>query len=241
MTFAVLVARLGLNEAAHRFGVSAKTLRRWLREGEPSFRYQPIVAGVLKRHLRSAKAAETRRVKAQASLGIEPPAESELPDADVLPSKLPSDSKAYRDIERKEGVEPGSVQEIESTRNEGQIHWVHIGDDVRSVSAEDLLGIVLDIWRPSQRHYMQVKFLFFRYIPFNPLYRGGLAKLQGSWVEWWAQTGAWSAEYSMRNNIEGILEYALLAAETRIIYLETIGVSVFDHVLPKIDIRQPIR
>lgn len=228
MTLSQLVERLGRVELARRAGVTPATVGRWLSKG-PSRAGAEIIRAVLRRHETSTKAAATRRRSAQASTGIEVPQESELPSEKVLPTKLPGDAREVKAAKRAEGIGAGTKQQIDSIYNIGDIEWFTIGRPVSDVSESEIADLAVKAWQDSGRDYVQVKFLFFRYIPFNPLYRGELIKKQGTWVEWWAQTNAQSAINSITRNIEYVMDLSYKAAETRVIFLEMIGVATFDH------------
>lgn len=238
MTLAVLVARLGLDEVARRAGVSRATLRRWLREG-PSQKGAAVLAAIIKRHLASLRAAESRRRSAQQETGIEPPSESELAPEQVLPTRLPESAREVERLKRREGIEEGS-RPIVSEFNIGETTWVTIGEDVNEIADSDLIDEVIAIWRRSGRDNMQVKFLFLRFIPFNPMYKGELQRKQGTWVEQWQSTQAASSPYTMSRYIEFYMERAREWAQTRVIFLEMIGVSTFDR-RREVDLKTPLR
>lgn len=238
MTLAILVARLGLDEVARRAGVSPATLRRWLREG-PSQKGGAVLAGIIRRHLASVRASEGRRRKAQQRTGVELPAESELPAEQVLPTKRPDEAREVARLKRREGIGQGS-RPIVSEFNIGETTWETIGKDVNEVSDSELIDIVVEIWRQSGRDNMQVKFFFLRFIPFNPMYKGELQRKQGTWVEQWQSTQAASSPYTMSRYIEFYLERAREWAETRVIFLEMIGVSTFDR-RREVDLKTPLR
>lgn len=239
MTIDLLVARLGLAEVARRIGVSPSTLRRWMREGMISYRYQDIVAGVVKRHSASLKAAAKRRTRQQEELGIQVPPESELTPEQVLPPRLPG----ARDIRRArsaEGIASGAVHQIASEFNRGETHWVTFGDDVANIDDSSVVEAAVSIWQSSGFENVSVKFMFMRFIPFNPLYRGELARKAGSWLEQWQSTKAASTIATITRYIEFYLDRARQWAETRVIFLEMIGVSVFNR-LREVDTSAPLR
>lgn len=245
MTLSDLVARLGVTELARRAGVTPATLKKWLMHGA-SARGAEALATVLRRHETSTKAAATVKKQKQAAWNVPP--ESELPPEDALPTKPPTKhdkKKALRaeDVDTTIGHKPvGAIighQPIDSIYNIGDVEWVSINKPVDEVEPGEIVDIAWRIYQDSNRDFIQVKFLFFRYIPFNPLYRGEMAKKQGTWVEWWAQTMALEKLGAFTSNVEQILDFSYRAAETRVIYLEMIGVLTFDH-RSQLEITRPL-
>lgn len=238
MNLAILVARLGLAEVARRAGVSVATLRRWIRSG-PSQKGGAILAAIAKRHVASLRAGETRKRKAQVRTGVEVPPSSELPAEQALPTRLPSESREVERIKKQEQIEEGSTP-IVSEFNIGETTWRTIGKDVNEVSASEIAEIVVEIWRQNDRDNVQVKFLFLRFIPFNPMYKGELQKKQGTWVEQWQSTQAASSPNTISRYIEYYIDRARTWAETRVIFLETIGVSTFNR-RREVELTTPLR
>lgn len=197
-----------------------------------------VLSGILRRHETSTKAAVTRRRHAQEATGIQVPPASELPAGQVLPIRKPTDREKKAAF-RAEDLGAATKQPIDSIYNVGDVEWVTIGKPVDEVEASEIVDIAWRIYQDSNRDFIQVKFLFFRYIPFNPLYRGEMAKKQGTWVEWWAQTMALEKLGAFTSNVEQILDFSYRAAETRVIYLEMIGVLTFDH-RSQLEITRPL-
>jgi len=225
VNFKRLVARLGIAETARRAGVSTGTIRRWLDDGV-SKRYQDDVLGILKRHLRSLAAAETRKQRAQEETGIVPPEGSELAPEEVLPPKAPAESREVKSVLRFVGLQK---RRLTSTRVKGEISWFRVGLPVTEVDDATISERAIQIWRHSGRRFCSVKLLFFRFIPWNPIYKGELLRLKGKWVEAWQSTAAQSGPESVRRQVEYYMERAKGWAETRVIFLEAVGVSTFDY------------
>jgi len=237
VTLQDLVARLGIAELARRAGVTPATLKKWLMHG-PSARGAGVLATVLRRHETSTKAAVTRRRHAQEATGISVPPESELPAGQVLPIRTPT-GREKKAAFRAEDLGTATKQPIDSIYTVGDIEWVTIGKPVDEVTVNEIVDIAWRIYQDSRRDFIQCKFLFFRYIPFNPLYRGELARKQGTWVEWWAQTKALETLNAFTNNVDYIMDFSYKAAETRVIFLEMIGVLTFDH-RSQLEITRPL-
>lgn len=229
MNFKRLVARLGVAEVARRAGVSAGTVRRWLEDGV-SKRYQDDVLGILQRHLRSLAAAETRKQRAQEETGIVPPEDSELAPEEVLPTKAPAESREVKSTLRFVGLQK---RRLTSTRVTGEISWFRVGLPVMEVDDATISERAIQIWRHSGRRFCSVKLLFFRFIPWNPIYKGELLRLKGKWVEAWQSTSAQSGPESVRRQVEYYMARAKGWAETRVIFLEAVGVSAFDYIEKK--------
>lgn len=231
MTLADLVARLGIAELARRAGVTPTTLKKWLMHGA-SARGAGVLAGILRRHEASSKAAATVKKRKQAPWKTPP--ESELPPEDALPTKPPTKH------DRVEDVDTTGHQPIDSIYSIGDIEWVTIGKQIGEVETREIVDIAWRIFQNSDRSFIQVKFLLFRYTPpFSHLYRGGMTKKNGVWEEWWIQTKAQQALQSFSNNVDYVLDLAYQAAKNRVIYLEAIGVLTFDH-RSQLEITRPL-
>lgn len=227
-----LVARLGLAELARRAEITEATLKRWVRQG-PSKAGAKVLAEILRRHRVSLRSAETRRRHAQERTGIAPPEESELSPDQVLPTRTPAETREVDAVKALEGIPPNrrgpTKKRIDSFFNDGEVRWIWIGRSVTEVDADEITDLSIEAWQNSGRDFLQVKFMFFRYIPFNPLYRGQMLRKQGKWLEWWAQTNAHSSIRAFGYNVEHVMDFAHKAAATRVVFLEMIGVSCFDH------------
>lgn len=225
MNIAQLIARLGAETVARRVGVTPATVRRWGRRGV-SDRYRDRVAGVAARHERSAKGAETRRKRFQDSLPA--PAEpyidlqfprlgQTLPLEDVLPTRKPKQISA-RESER-----------YESTRYMGRIYYVSIDSPALDVSADEISDMVLAAWLRNGTTFCWVEFIFFRYIPFNPIYKGELTKKQGTWDVWYASTPARATSREISRAIENVMADAHFAAQRRMQWLSAIKIYLLDE------------
>lgn len=228
MSLVQLIALLGLDEVARRAGVTTGTLKKWVRVG-PSARGAAEISAVARRYLAAKKAAKTRKESAKFRESIEPPEEAvDIDPEEALPKRPPQLSPEVAQLKRAEGIREGQ-QRIESEFNIGYTVWVRVGEDVREVSAADLAAQAWLIYEESALDYVSVKFLFLRYIPFNPTYKGEMLKKQGKWHEQWISTKAVSARRTLTNYIEYYIEHSQKWAETRVIFLEMIGVSVFNR------------
>lgn len=237
MTLSDLVARLGIAELARRAGVTPTTLKRWLMHGA-SARGAGVLAGILRRHEASSKAAATTKAKRQAPWKTPP--EADLPAGQVLPTRTPTEREKKAAL-RAEDLGVATKQPIDSIYSIGDIEWVTIGKQIGEVETNEIVDIAWEIFQNSDRNFLQVKFLLFRYTPpFSHLYRGGMTKKNGVWEEWWIQTKAQQALQSFSNNVDYVLDLALKAAKTRVIYLEVIGVLTFDH-RSQLELTRPLR
>lgn len=225
MRLAGLIARLGIAEVARRLGVTARTVRRWDRQGV-SARYAPKVDRVASRHVRSAKAAETRRRKFQESL----PAPSEpyidlqfprlgqtLTPEQVLPTRKPRRSE-----------EPPS-ERYQSSRYIGRIYHVSIDRPVLDVDPSEIVDIVFAYWLRHGTTFVWVEFLFFRYIPFNPIYKGELVAKQGTWDAWYSSTPARATSHEVERAIENVMDDAIFAAQRRMQWFSAIKIYLLDE------------
>lgn len=238
MSFELLVARLGLAEVARRAGVSQATVKRWLREG-PSQKGAKALAGILRRHSASTKAAEGRRRRMQERVGAQVPPATELTPEQVLPPRAASESREVKRIKQREKTE-GGVVPIDSEVNIGEETWVTIGRDINDLDNSEVVDSVVSIWQDSGRDYVSVRFFFLRFIPFNPLYKGELAKKAGKWVDFWWRTQAASAKDTITRYVEGYLDLARKKGESRVIFLEMIGVSTLNR-RRELDLTMPLR
>lgn len=227
MTLEELVRKLGLAVVARRADVSVATLKRWLSRG-PSTSGAATLSGITRRHLASVKAAQSRREGEKFQGSLEEPEDSELEPEQVLPKKPPGKSREVQASKREEGVRAGR-REIDSEFNIGETEWVTVGQSVLEVDIPTLVRTAWGIYEESGRDYVSVKFLFFRFIPFNPLYRGEMLKKQGKWAEQWLTTAAVSYRDGLVRYIEHYMERATLWAQTRVIFLEMIAVNTFDR------------
>jgi hypothetical protein len=75
----------------------------------------------------------------------------------------------------------------------------------------------------------QVRFLIFRYIPKNPLYRGEMVSKQGTWADWWTSTATFGDGKSLEDGVEVALARALQASASRVIWLEAMNIRSFNH------------
>jgi len=237
MTLAELVARVGLAEVARRVGVRPDTVTRWLRTSVSS-RYTKTIAGIIARHLASRRGVETRqkRAKFRAALPMPPepyrekyrPTLGNLTPDQVLPRKPPIETEAQLQAARIRGGHEGD-NTIDTDLYFGESTWMPVGAPVLEVDFAGLADQVIAFWQASARNWCRVIFMFFRYIPFNPLYRGELAAKAGKWFDWWSSTHVNGSLQSIYSDMENVWTDARDAAYQRMIWLEAIKVSVFDN------------
>lgn len=235
----VLLEALGLKELARRAGVSPGTLKRWQRSG-PSARGLDVLAGILSRRERSKRAAQTRTAKKRQDFqnrlpmpatpyrSFNRPSSGELTPEQMLPNEPPvktaRDLKSYRAAEGHDGI-----GEIDTLRNFGESVWIAVGAPLVDADVDHLADQAISIWQQSERAWIHIVFLLFRYIPFNPLYRGEMISKQGKWDAFWTQTPLAATLDSIANGIESALEVARVSAHSRLIWLEGAKVRVFDR------------
>lgn len=225
MTLSELVARLGLAEVARRAGVSEATLRKWLRTG-PSRAGASVLAGIIRRHLGSVKAAAKRKEGEKFRDELEPPPESELPPKKVLPPAAPTSPS----IET-EGTEPYNTD-----RYVGEMHILTVGRPVLEVDWDNLASFVQRIYHNSNRHYVRVRFLLFRYVTPGSPGRGGMVSRRGKWSEFWMSTHVQGSETGIFNEVATLIDEGPEMgkqsirdlAQRRIIWLEQVHVHTFD-------------
>lgn len=231
MSLEELVARIGLDETARRLGVSVRTVRKWLRT-EPSFRGAEKIAEVIKRHLASVKAVATRRRTFRESLP--------LPE---FPNEIIGDESSP-EIDNEDDLLPGRPPphvapdgfraKYESTRYMGWNNYVVIGRPLVDVDNETIIDLAASVWQNSGEPLCFVELIFFRYIPFNPIYTGQMMRKQGTWVDWHSQTHVHSRLMGIPPNLssemEARLDEARRAAESRLIWIEAINVKTIDQV-----------
>jgi hypothetical protein len=228
-----LLRRLGLAELARRAGVSPATIRRWLRHG-PSASGQDILGGIAARHRRSVKSHKTRvahqreafrdRLPVPVSPDLKPhrPTLGQFDDPmDLVPDRPPVETEAqlHRDAAREGHDIEG---DINTDTYEGSSHWVTVGAPVVEVDQQYVIDTAMDFQRQAGHTWLQVVFLFYRYIPFNPLYKGEalIEKWQGKWKPWWESTAILDSEYGITDGVTRCMDLARFSAESRLIWFE---------------------
>jgi len=229
MTLAQLIARLGLEEVARRIGVTPKTLRGWLRKG-PSRSGFEALARVAARHLRSVKASRTRKRHTSFRESIAMPARpfeviNDERTGTLGPEQIKPVERPLSDVV---GVYSEGVTELDTDRYRGEVHTFTVGQPATEVDAEGLANTAVRVWQDSGRTFARTIFLFFRFIPFNPLYKGEMIRKQGKWFDWWDSTKPWGTINSIHQSVLNVMEDAQRAAESRIIWVEQMQVHVFD-------------
>ena len=72
------------------------------------------------------------------------------------------------------------------------------------------------------------QYLFFRYIPFNPIYRGEMLSKQGKWHEWWASMEGVATMRDFEGAFGRTFVEPLRSAESRLIWLEGYKVRTYE-------------
>ena len=220
-----LVKTTSAKATAKRFGVTEKTVKRWQRQGVPKTRKAEFERAI-KRRKRSLKAAETRRDKFRASVGR--PEDSELSTKRVVPGAPPkSPFKEYERIE----------SEYFTTRYKVQDVWIPIKKGFHAITSDQIASLAQTVFENTSNEYARVIFLAYRFIPFNPAYRGAMAKKQGQWVSAFVSTSVQRTMTSLAGDIDKVfwggtrtpgMMNSLKGASKRVIWLEAINVQTMD-------------
>lgn len=207
---AAILARLGAEELARRLGVSPTTVRRWAKVGVPAKRADDV-ARVERRHLAARTAAEHRKAQREAAFRESlppPPNASRLPGQlepeDVLPDAPPPTSVVKAGSEGEDRYESAGEREVDNATRYGEVFTYNIDQPAAQVDPRDIVDLALKHWIDTGRLWCFVKFYCLRYIPFNPLYKGRLVRLQGHWMPWWSSTSVRSSERSIAQSIENL-------------------------------------
>lgn len=218
MTLAELVARLGLAEVARRIGATPRTIRNWLRSGVPDGSpLRPKLNALARRII-----ADEKRKHKRFTDKVPHPPSSELPPEQVKPQLPPTKA-----VEESEGLLGSGVADLSTDRYHGETHTFNIDSAVLLVDADEIAAKVVRLWKRRKLTFCRVFFLFVRYIPFNPLYKGELVKLQGQWVNRWASTEAWSTEDPIRKSVSRVIRVAQGEAQRRVIWFYQYQVHLF--------------
>lgn len=240
MTLLEIVSRVGKREIAKRLGISLKTLEIWLRKG-PSLSGSIKIAKLIVRHLRSKKSAETRiAVKAESGRSrFNTPAQPtaipdnaysvNLTDDEVLPVKTPAEERGFKSLIKQEGIEIGNVVPIESAYRKGETRWITIGKPVLEIEANEIYEKANSYWQMSGRTHVRIVFLYFRYIPFNPIYTGEMISKQGKWAHGYLSTQTWPVFDDVIRDTNSVIFDLHTWAESRLIWLESIGIETIDE------------
>lgn len=250
MSFRALLARLGAEALARRLGVTAATIKRWSRQG-----LSGVGRGLLaelrervrqreharaqaeqrraereERYRRAAeKAKRTRRRKQRFKDRLVTPPLSELPREDVLPDSPPVPGGAAEGELRYRRI---GTRNFDTNRYEGTTTTLHVGQPAYQVDWAALSRLVAGIWRESRRLFGRAIFLLFRYIPFNPLYRGPLVHNQGSWIDFWVSTPVENAYHKLVDGVMTVMDDLIDQPKgmlVRMLWLEQVQVQCFDY------------
>lgn len=137
---------------------------------------------------------------------------------DLVPDKPPAETEEELDrISRRGGHDIGGS--INTDTYEGESFWFGVDKPVVEMERTEVSDLVWQVMGQSTRRWTQVIFLFFRFIPFNPLYKGDeLERFQGKWKSWWWATKVVETEYELHRGIDRALSEAGFAAESRMIW-----------------------
>lgn len=229
MSLAQLVALLGLDEVARRAGISPGTLKRWLRRG-PSAAGARILSGIARRHLASKKSAATKKRRRSFRDRVPmPDRPNQTINDERTPDLTPEQVKPGEPpVAAGAGVYEEGRERLETERYIGEVHTFTVGLPAVEVDGDGLADTVVRVWQQSGRTFARTIFLFFRFIPFNPLYKGEMIRKQGTWQDWWNSTPALGSMQSIAQSVLNCIEDAQRAAETRVIWIEQMQVHVFD-------------
>lgn len=212
----LLLGYLGKQELARRVGVKPATIDRWLRDG-PSQAGGERLARAAKRFEASRRGWETRKRNIAARLGFSEPERNELTPTEALPTKAPPRRRRKRS------------KRFDSKWSWGRETWIYFEAPVAEIDPVEIGEEAFAILERTDFTYVAMKFIFWRYIPFNPSYQGEMVKKQGTWqiqVYW---TPARSTELDLRREATKVMDLAQGWAETRIIVLESVGVHTFNR------------
>lgn len=237
MKLVSLLRLLGLRELARRAGVAEATIRRWQRSG-PSSRGQDILDAIAARRRAAQKAVRTKKKRTAFRATLPVPVgplsiqtveyRHDFDDpTDLVPNRPPVETKAaLRRVASREGHDLGGG--IDTDYNYGESVWLTIGQPLVEVDLDWVGDTVVQIWQQSSRTWVQVQYLFFRYIPFNPLYRGEMLAKQGKWHEWWASMPGVATMTAFSAAFPPTFEAPLQSAESRLIWLEGCKVRTYE-------------
>lgn len=237
MKLSTLLRLLGLAELARRAGVSPATVRRWQRTG-PSAVGQETLDRVAARRRAAQKAVRTRKKRTAFRATLPVPVDpvlstsnrlqGEFEDpAELVHNRPPVETKAeLRRVAAREGHDLGG--KINTDASYGESVWVAVGQALVEVDLDSIGDTIVQIWHQSDRTWVQVQYLFFRYIPFNPLYRGEMIAKQGKWHEWWAAMEGVASMRSFETYFHKTFTEPLLSAESRLIWLEGYKVRTYE-------------
>jgi hypothetical protein len=236
-----LLAALGWRELARRTGVTIATIKRWHRLG-PTGRGLEALERVARRRVAGLKGIETKGRRKQWRDLLSPPElpyrrlhkpSSGLLDPDVvLPTRSPVETAKMLNRARKDqGFDANGP--LDSDIYDGESTWIHIGVPIVNLDMNWLQDQIVRIWQNSDRTWVYVIFLLFRYVPFNPAYKGvaELERLQGKWLPFAAQTDSLGKRglFNVSRVVEQALAKSIDASKSRMIWLEGADVKTFER------------
>ncbi len=158
-------------------------------------------------------------------LDLHDPEEGEFVNAmDLVPDEAP-ESEYERD----------TVLHLETDRYIGSSYIVTIGAPLVEVNFDIIKDQVISVWRASGQPWCQVQFLLFRYIPYNPIYKGEMLNRQGTWIDFGVTTQLRAEKNDIENGIDSAFDLTLQKATYRVIWLEHFRADCFTY---KEDLRQ---
>jgi len=173
---------IGPAKLADRLNITPKTLRSWEKRGVP-----PTKGGLVQKVLvlfeRAKKAAETRKIRKQ-----------EVLDESHLPKDF--SNNVYMDVDQGALTKEQALPKIlppwfkksqrptpfRTENHTGIKQWRAVNKLVHELEIEPLIFEAQHIFERSTNGFCQVLFMFWRYVPFNPLYTGEIVAKQGTWI-----------------------------------------------------------
>lgn len=193
-------------------------------------------AAATRRKRRAAQeAAEARRavrdrfpVPVFPVLDLQRPTLGNFEDPSVLvPDARPIETREeLREEMRREGHDLG--RRLDNEQYFGEKKWENVGKPIVEVPESYVFDTAMKVWHNSIRRWIVIKMLFFRYIPFNPLYRGELLENNGKWRPWWTSTMLVATPSALSNNLHFSMAPAYESAQSRLIWFEGFRVDTFD-------------
>ena len=235
MTLRQLLKKYTKAGLAKRLGVTPATISRGLSQGL-SKRLKEKLATHAKKSLAAQKAAKTRRKREKFQAKVPTPPASELTRKQVAPRETPRPTPTRR---RQLHLRRGE-RRYETNRYIGKSEWFFIDKQANEIDIDEVQDRALASWHVSDLPFHFTYILAYRYIPFNPAYKGQLSKLQGTWVEINMRTETLSSAKVIANQIQALfdgytvrrgkkVQGLLTMNETRVIWVKGIEFVNFGY------------